>query len=179
MERDGTHVFQDSVRVRMAVVAGLVISSIAAATGLGSLGHSLANPPSTPNISTTPATTPINAQQAAQLKGTISGQDANIQAQTGGSLSPDYLTQIAPLLSGVAGPGTSGIAQGATNTFTGAGSNPIAQVIKALSSGGGGAPSASAQSFTPAGLTAQPGTAGADFLDNGLSSLQRSLGIQV
>ena len=137
-----------------------------AATGVG-LGETLANRPSTPKITTTPA--PLTPQQGNQIKAAISGQDANIQAQTGGSLSPDYLTQIAPVLAGVAGPGTSGIAQGATNTYTG-NANPIAQVLRVLAGGGGGG-----TSFSPAGIAP---SSGGSIVDSGLSDLYQNLGFK-
>jgi hypothetical protein len=153
------------------------IAAIAALAGTGiTVGETLANQPSGKPPTATPAPA-VSPAMAPQIKAAISGQDANIQAQTGGSLSPDYLTQIAPILAGTAGPGTSGIAQGATNTFTGGANNPIAQVLRTLSTGGGGgaAPSASAQSFTPAGLAPSPG--GSDLIDSGLSTLYKNLGI--
>ena len=148
-----------------------VIAAIAGLAGTGiSLGEMLANKPSGKMPTTAPAAPAVSPAMAPQIKAAISGQDANIQAQTGGSLSPDYLTQIAPILAGTAGPGTSGIAQGATNAYTGGANNPIAQVIATLSRGGGGG-----TQFTPAGVGGA--SSGGDMVDSGLSTLYKNLGM--
>jgi hypothetical protein len=98
----------------------------AATAGVG-LGENLANKPGTPAVPTAaPAVTDANAQQTAMNQRALVGQQLpTLEQQTGGSLSPDTLIQLAQLISGQAGtPGISGATQpllnqiqaGSTNT---------------------------------------------------------------
>jgi hypothetical protein len=82
-----------------------------AGTGVG-LGMELSNKPGSPSTPTpSPAVTDATANQAAMnQKALVSQQLPGLQAQTGGSLAPDTLVQLAQLISGQAGtPGASGI----------------------------------------------------------------------
>ena len=111
-----------------------------AGTGIG-LGETLANKPGTPSPVPSPAVTDANAAQTAMNQKALIGQQLpGLQEQTGGSLSPDTLVQLAQLISGQAGtPGISGI---------------NADLIKQLS-GGGSTVSAGSTTTSPqtSGLT--------------------------
>jgi hypothetical protein len=112
-----------------------------AGTGIG-LGETLANKPGTPSpVTPSPAATDASANQAAMNQKALIGQQLpGLQEQTGGSLSPDTLIQLAQLVSGQAGtPGISGI---------------NADLIKQLS-GGGSTVSAGSTTTSPqtSGLT--------------------------
>jgi hypothetical protein len=95
----------------MAILPLIFAGASAATAGVG-LGENLANKPGTPTPATpSPAATDASAMQAAMnQKALVSQQLPGLQAQTGGSLAPDTLVQLAQLISGQAGtPGASGI----------------------------------------------------------------------
>lgn len=75
-----------------------------AGTGIG-LGESLSNQPSSPKpVTPSPADTAASADKTKQNQLAALGQQTpNIQAATGGSLSPDAWAQLAAILSGEAG----------------------------------------------------------------------------
>lgn len=118
-----------------------VIAAIVGIAGTGvSLGESLANQPGTPKPPAAPTvaqTTPEATATADAQKAAIAQQFPNIQAQTGGTLSPDAFLQLAQLSSGQAGqPGVSGTnvdliqklltgATGGVFAGGGAGSSPV------------------------------------------------------
>jgi hypothetical protein len=73
-----------------------------AGTGIG-LGESLANQPGTPKAPSLADTTASADKTKQNQIAALSQQTPNIQAATGGSLSPDAWAQLAALLSGQAG----------------------------------------------------------------------------
>jgi hypothetical protein len=73
-----------------------------AGTGIG-LGESLANQPGSPKAPTLADTTASADKTKQNQIAALSQQTPNIQAATGGSLSPDAWAQLAALLSGQAG----------------------------------------------------------------------------
>lgn len=82
-----------------------IIVGIISAAGVGTSIYSLANQPGTPKAATP---TPAQQQQTATANRTsqesaISQQLPGLQAQVGGSLSPDALLQLAQLASGQSG----------------------------------------------------------------------------
>lgn len=91
-----------------AIIAGIG----AAGTGI-SLGETLANQPGSPKPPTLAETTPVADKTKQEQIAALSGATPNIQAQTGGSLSPDAWAQLAALLSGQAG--TPGISSSQTD----------------------------------------------------------------
>jgi hypothetical protein len=104
------------------ILGGTGIAGLAA-TGVG-LAESMKGS-STPAAPTLAQTTPGAVQNKQNQEAAVSQQFPNLQAATGGSLSPDALVQLSQLLSGQAGtPGVSGtnvdlinkIASGNTST---------------------------------------------------------------
>ena|SRR5689334_10589840 len=123
-----------------AAIAGL------AASGVG-IGETLANKPSAPK----PPAPPTAADTAASANKTkeeqiaaLSQQTPNIQAATGGSLSPDAWAQLAAILSGQAG-------------SPGIGSSQQDLVTKLLTGGGGGGGTVTAGNNTGGGAPGTPG----------------------
>lgn len=88
----------------MPPIVGLIaaIASLAG-TGIG-LGETLANQPGTPKpVTPSPAQTADTANKTKQDQiAALSQQTPNIQAATGGALSPDAWAQLSALLSGQA-----------------------------------------------------------------------------
>jgi hypothetical protein len=103
-----------------------IILGVIGAAGLGESIYSMTNQPGTPK-----ATPPTPAQAAStagqtqnQQVAALQSQFPNIQAATGGSLSPDSWAQMSELLSGQANsPGIGGSVQALLEQFFG-GSNP-------------------------------------------------------
>ena len=103
-----------------------IIAAIIGAAGVGTSIYSLTNQPSAPK-----ATTPTPAQTAATAatnrqnqEAALSQQFPNIQAATGGSLSPDAWAQFAKILSGQVGtPGIDASSQDLLMKIFGKGSN--------------------------------------------------------
>ena len=92
----------------------LEIAGIAAAgTQIGTSIYSATNQPGTPKPATPPAPTPADAAKTRSTQeAALSQQLPGLQAQTGGSLSPEALLQLSTLLSGQAGtPGIGGSVQ--------------------------------------------------------------------
>ena len=99
-----------------------IITAIAAAASTSLAGYELANQPGSPKppSSTTPA--PLTATQGNAVKASVGGQLPNLQALTGGSLSPETSAVLAQLASGTAGdPQTAGLTQQVINQFFGLG----------------------------------------------------------
>lgn len=136
------------------------IAIIASLIGAGTEVAGLFNRPSPPKLPTQP-TQPIGPTPE-QQKALLAPQFPDIQALTGGSLSPDYYASVAPVRAGIAGtPGIEKVIRELLASFFGAGGTE---------GGGGGA------SFSPAGLgtnlsalATQPGTS--DFLQKVAASL--------
>jgi hypothetical protein len=120
-----------------AIIAA-VIGAAATATEVG-VQLSGAGQPSTPKQATAPTPGPT----VDQAKAAIAPQALSIESATGGSVSPDYLSTIAPIAAGVGG-------QPNTN-------NALQQVLQQIfgKGGGGSTPSstgAGTAPFTPSGL---------------------------
>jgi hypothetical protein len=95
-----------------------IIASIASLAGTGiTVGETLANQPGSPKPPPTTPAAETPAQQTAtqnQQKALINQQLPNILSETSGLANPDYVKQIAQLLSGTAGQsGSSGAASSA------------------------------------------------------------------
>lgn len=138
-----------------AIIAA-IIGAAATATEVG-VQLSGAGQPSTPKQATAPTPGPTTDQ----AKAAIAPQALSIESATGGSVSPDYLSTIAPIAAGVGG-------QPNTN-------NAMQQLLQQIfgKGGGGGTPGsgggAGTAPFTPSGLpvnlAALSATTGAsDFL---------------
>jgi hypothetical protein len=131
-----------------------LIATIASLAGTGtSLGLSLANQPGGPPKPqpTPPGVTALqNTERQNAEKAAIGGQVPNILASTSGLANPEYVAQIAQLLSGTAGQsGSSGAAQDAIKKAFG------------ITTGGtaGGTPGVqgtSTSNFKPAGVDTNP-----------------------
>lgn len=81
-----------------------LIPAIVGAAGLGISGYELANRPGTPKSPLGPTVTPTQAGQTrAQQETALSGALPGLQAQVGGSLSPDALLRLAEIVSGQGG----------------------------------------------------------------------------
>lgn len=102
-----------------------VIPLIIGAAGVGTSIYSMSNQPGTPKP---PVQTPEQAQAAATntrktQEAALSQQLPGLQAQTGGSLSPEALLQLSELLSGQANaPGIGGSVQDMISKMNGGGS---------------------------------------------------------
>lgn len=130
----------------MPMAAPVVAALIGAASTAAEVGVQLsgAGQPSAPTAAPAAPTTP-QGPTTQQTVSAIVPQALSIESMTGGSVSPDYLSTIAPLLAGVGG--TSNL-------------NPAMQQVlrQIFGSGGGGsatgssAPGGSPTSFTPSGL---------------------------
>lgn len=95
-----------------------IIAAIASAgVGIGSTIYSDLNQPSTPKL--TPAAPAGPTPQ--QVQAAVAPQALSIESATGGSVSPDYLSTIAPVLGGVAG-SQPGSVQSVINQILGNGS---------------------------------------------------------
>lgn len=117
-------------------LAGALTLGSLATTGIG-IGEQFAN---RPGGAPKPAATAPAGPSTSALTSAIAPQALTIESLTGGSVSPEYLSTIAPLLAGVAGqPNTPGAAQNVINQILG--SNP---------GGGGGTATAP---FTPSSIT--------------------------
>lgn len=132
----------------MPPIVGLIaaIASLAG-TGIG-LGETLANQPSAPKpVTPSAADTAASADKTKRDQLAALGQQTpNIQAATGGSLSPDAWAQLAAILSGQAGATGIGASQQdlVQKLLTG---NSGGGTVTAGNNTGGGAPG------TPGGLT--------------------------
>lgn len=118
-----------------------------AGTGVG-LGLELSNQPGSPKAATpSPADTAAAADKTKQSQiAALSQQTPNIQANTGGSLSPDAWAQLAAVLSGQAG--TPGIGSSQQDLITKIISgNSGGGTVTAGNNTGGGVPG------SPSGLT--------------------------
>lgn len=144
----------------MGAVAGLIASSVAAATGVSSLAYSAANQPSAPKAPVGPQ--PLTSPQTNAVKAAVGQEAPDIVSQTGGSVSPAYTLALSQLFGGV-GPtqGTSGTAQSAIDNLFGLGGN-------GPTTAGVGTVPTTGQSFQPAGLT--PGT-NSNFVNDSLSTM--------
>jgi hypothetical protein len=122
------------------IIAALITAATAATTtGLELAG---AGQPSTPKQATTPAQTGPTVDQA---KAAIAPQALSIESATGGSVSPDYLSTIAPLAAGVGGqPNTNNAMQQLLQQIFGKGGG--GSTTGSTGAGAGTAP------FTPSGL---------------------------
>lgn len=122
-----------------AIIAA-VIGAAATATEVG-VQLSGAGQPSTPKQATTPAP---SSPTTDQTKAAIAPQAMSIMSATGGSVSPDYLSTIAPIAAGVGG-------QPNTN-------NAMQQLLQQIfgKGGGNGTPGSSGGAgtapFTPSGM---------------------------
>lgn len=119
-----------------------IIASIASIAGTGvGLGLELSNQPSSPKpVTPTAAQTADTANQTKQNQlASLSQQTPNIQAATGGSLSPDAWAQLSDILSGQAG--SPGI--GAANT------DLITKLLSGNTGGSGVSAGSGAGSGTP------------------------------
>jgi hypothetical protein len=85
-----------------AIIAALpIITAAVGAGGLAISGYELANKPSTSAPAVPQATIDQNAAQTKQnQEASVSQQFPNLQASTGGSLSPDALVALSTILSG-------------------------------------------------------------------------------
>lgn len=121
------------------------IATIAGLAGTGiSVGEQLANQPGSPKPpSQADITKNANANKQTQLAA-LSQQTPNIQAATGGSLSPEAWAQLSALLSGEAG-------------ATGIGASQQDLVQKLLSGNSGGGTTISAGNNTGGGTPGTPG----------------------
>ena len=121
----------------VAVAIGAIVSAIATSI---SVGESLFNQPSAPKAATpTPAQT--NAAAATQKQNQLTAltqQTPNIQANTGGSLSPEAWAQLADVLSGQAG-----------NTGIGAANTDLVTKLLTGNTGGGGVSAGAGSGTTP------------------------------
>ena len=121
------------------IISGLAAAgpAIGAATGLATLGLDLANQPGAPKPQALPAETPAQAVQARQnQEASVSNQFPNLQAQTGGTLSPDAYITLTTLLSGQGGtPGIGSAQQDLLQKLTG---NQGAPFTVSAGIGGGG-----------------------------------------
>jgi hypothetical protein len=82
-----------------------IITAIAGAGSLAATGYELANQPGTPKAPATPAPSPADAAKTAASnratqEAALSQQLPNLQALTGGSLSPEALMRLSEILSG-------------------------------------------------------------------------------
>ena len=114
----------------MPQLAGIIPIILAAtsAASLGITGYELANQPGAPKTATpTAAETTATADQTKQNQvAAVSQQFPNLQAQTGGSLSPDALIQLSTLLSGQGGaPGIGASQQQILELLTGSPTTPF------------------------------------------------------
>lgn len=125
-----------------AVIAALISAGVAG-TGMG-LQASGALTPDTPKA---PGVTTPPGPSKSQLQAAIAPQAATIESMTGGSVSPDYLSTVAPLLAGAGG-----------QTNTNSAMQSIIQQIFGAGGGstGGGTPTVGAggtsAGFAPTGL---------------------------
>jgi len=118
----------------------LLFSGAAAGASIGSTIYSDLNQPGMPK---TPAAAPTGPTTQ-QAQAAITPQALTIESLTGGSVSPDYLASIAPVLGGVGGqPNTNAAVQAMLKQLFGSGGGAPG----AAPGGGGGTPS-----FQPSGL---------------------------
>lgn len=117
-----------------------------AGTGIG-LGESLANKPGTPKpVTPSAADTAAAADKSKQTQvAALSQETPNIQAATGGSLSPEAWAQLSAILSGQAG--SPGIGSSQQDLVTKLLTGNSGGTVSAGNNTGGGTPG------TPGGLT--------------------------
>jgi hypothetical protein len=124
-------------------------------TGLGASGAGDAPKVPAPQAPTGPS--------KSQLQAAIAPQAASIESMTGGSVSPDYLSTIAPILAGVGGqPNTNPAMQAILQQIfgQGGGSGGSSPTV-----GAGGTPSTFTPTGLPTNLTSLASTPGlSDFL---------------
>jgi hypothetical protein len=98
-----------------------ILMGTSAAVSIGTSLYSLTNQPGAPKPATPAAPSPADALKTRQTQETaLASQFPNIQAQTGGSLSPDAWMRLAELLSGQAGaPGIGASSQDLLSKLTG------------------------------------------------------------
>lgn len=125
----------------------IIAALIGAATTTG-LALSGATTPSTPK-STTPTTATPAGPTPSQVQAAVTPQALNIESLTGGSVSPDYLAQIAPIQGGIA-PGSSPAIQQVINSILGTQTTPSGLT------GGGTLTGGSATTFSPTGVPGNP-----------------------
>jgi hypothetical protein len=115
----------------------LILGSAAAATTVGTSIYNATNQPGTPKPAPPAAPNPADASKTrATQEAALSQQLPGLQAQTGGSLSPEALLQLSTLLSGQAGsPGIGGSVQ---------------DLLQKMNGGGGGG-SGNSPGLTPGG----------------------------
>lgn len=126
-----------------------IITAIIGAAGVGTSIYSLTNKPSAPKPATpTPAQTTATAADTQKTQeAALSQEFPNIQAATGGSLSPDAWIKLAEMLSGQAGaPGIGGSSQDLLMKIFGKGGSAVN--VGTPTSG-----SAAGPGLTPAGST--------------------------
>lgn len=136
----------------MAIISGVI--------GAGSTAYSIYESQNQPGLpKTAPAPSGPTTQQA---QSAIAPQATTIESQTGGSVSPEYLSTVAPVLAGVAGqPNTPAAMAAILSQILGSGSTPSA----GLSPGGTGLPTNFTASGLPTNLSALASTPGAsDYL---------------
>jgi hypothetical protein len=144
-----------------------LLPAVFAAASTSIAGYELANQPSAPKPPSVPtAPAPLTAQQSNAVKANVGGQLPNLQALTGGSLSPETSSVLAQLAAGTAGdPQTSGLTQQVINQFFGLG----APGNTGLAPSGGLTPSTSLPSLSSA--TSSPG-----LIDRGLNDVFQGFG---
>lgn len=126
----------------MPIAAPIVAALIGAAATATEVGVQLsgAGQPSTPK----PAAAPPSSPTVDQAKALIAPQAMSIESATGGSVSPDYLSTIAPIAAGVGGqPNTNNAVQQLLQQIFGKGGG---NSVPGSTGGAGTAP------FTPSGL---------------------------
>lgn len=121
-------------------LTGALTAGSLAATGIG-LGEQLANQPGGGPKAAPAAAAAPTGPPTSQILSAATPQALTIESLTGGSVSPEYLSTVAPLLAGVAGqPNTP---------------SAMAQLLKQLGLGGsgstGGTSSIPSAPFTPSG----------------------------
>lgn len=142
-----------------------ILTAAAAATTIGTQIYSLENQPGVPKPSTTPS--PLTAAQNANQAASVGGQLPNLQALTGGSVSPEYSAQFGATQSGVANdPQATGNIQAAINQFFGLSAPGSSGLTTSSGPGGGGG---IADLLTKAKIPGAGGEGGGNFVDSILS----------
>lgn len=121
----------------MPAIIPLAIAAIGAGVGI----EQAVNTPGSPTIPKTLPTTPLTANQNAQQTAAVGQQLPNLQALTGGSLSPEYAAQFGATQSGTANnPQATGNIQAAINQYfglTAPGDTGLTSSVTGTSGGGG------------------------------------------
>ena len=141
-----------------------IITAVAAAFSIGSGIYSLTSQPSAPKMTTPQQPQTLNPTQLANA---VRAAKGDVQNQTGGGVSPDYLSQLVTSQYGAqaGNPGVVGQQSssvwGGTNSFGSTGSSGIP--FGNSSSGG----------LSPTGLTGSPNTPGGFNISDWLQQLQQ------